>query len=113
MRTPAAFTVITALLAASPVTADELLKQGKQVFLETAQPSCTICHTLDDAGSSGEIGPNLDELAPSQQQVRNAVTSGVGVMPVFEDTLSEDQITAVAYYVAKVTRDKVTRDATD
>lgn len=91
-----------AVLAANAV-ADDLADQGRQVFTEQAQPSCTICHTLADAGSAGEIGPNLDELAPSVTQVQNAVKGGVGLMPAFGDSLSQEQIAAVAHYVASVT----------
>lgn len=94
---------LACLLSATTAVADELAEQGKQVFIEQAQPSCTVCHTLTDAGSAGEIGPNLDELAPSATQVRNAVKGGVGLMPAFGESLSEAQITAVAHYVAKVT----------
>lgn len=90
-------------LAAAQIAADELAERGKQVFTQQAQPSCTVCHTLSDAGSSGEIGPNLDDLAPSETQVHNAVKGGVGVMPAFGDSLSEEQIKAVAHYVASVT----------
>lgn len=35
---------------------------GKQVFTTDAQPPCATCHTLADAGASGQIGPNLDEV---------------------------------------------------
>ncbi|PXX93555.1 sulfide dehydrogenase [Marinobacter vulgaris] len=76
---------------------------GKQVFVQEAQPSCTICHALSDAGSEGAIGPDLDELKPTRDQVINAVTSGVGVMPAFADSLSSEQIQAVADYIVKVT----------
>ena len=34
---------------------------GKQVFADAA---CGSCHTLDAAGSTGTIGPNLDTLKP-------------------------------------------------
>lgn len=40
---------------------------GKALFLdtpsrgETAFPTCAGCHTLEDAGSQGTIGPNLDD----------------------------------------------------
>ncbi|AXY41402.1 cytochrome c [Halomonas sp. JS92-SW72] len=88
------------LLAALPVAADETLTLGKQVFTETATPSCTICHTLQDAGSSGAIGPNLDELKPSAEAIRAAVARGVGVMPAYEEALSSEQIDAVARYVS-------------
>ncbi|RBW48919.1 c-type cytochrome [Marinobacter sp. F3R11] len=78
-------------------------EKGKLVFTQEAQPSCTLCHTLADAGSAGEIGPDLDELKPSREQVINAVTSGVGIMPPFGELLSSDQIQAVARYVTSVT----------
>ena len=40
--------------------------QGKQVF---ASNGCGSCHTLDAAGSSGTVGPNLDEaLVDSAKQ---------------------------------------------
>lgn len=78
-------------------------EKGKQVFTQEAQPSCIVCHTLSDAGSAGAIGPNLDELKPSRQQVINAVTGGVGIMPAFDESLSSEQIQAVAHYVATMT----------
>ncbi|SNB59269.1 Cytochrome C oxidase, cbb3-type, subunit III [Marinobacter sp. es.042] len=78
-------------------------EQGKLVFTQQSQPACTICHTLADAGSAGAVGPNLDELKPSREQVINAVTSGVGIMPAFNESLSEEQIRAVAEYVVSVT----------
>jgi mono/diheme cytochrome c family protein len=73
---------------------------GEQVFANS-QPPCAICHTLEAAGAAGEIGPNLDELKPTEEQVRLAVTDGVGVMPAYEETLSEAEIAAVSQYVAK------------
>lgn len=91
------------LTPAVAVADDGLLARGKQIFIEQAQPSCAICHTLSDAGSTGAIGPDLDELKPSRQQVRDAVQSGVGIMPGFEETLSAEDINAVALYVATVT----------
>lgn len=94
---------LACVLLTSNAIADDLAAQGKKVFIEQAQPSCTVCHTLSDAGSAGEIGPDLDELAPSVVQVQNAVKGGVGLMPAFGDSLSEEQIRAVAHYVASVT----------
>ena len=92
-----------ALIALSPLSMASDLEKGKQVFTQEAQPACTVCHTLADAGSAGAIGPNLDELKPTREQVANAVTSGVGIMPAFNQSLSEEQIQAVANYVATVT----------
>lgn len=75
---------------------------GKEVFTEIAEPGCGLCHTLQDAEASGEIGPNLDEMELTEDQVRAAVTQGVGVMPAFNSSLDEEQIDAVAAYVVSV-----------
>jgi mono/diheme cytochrome c family protein len=74
---------------------------GKQVF---ASAGCGSCHTLSDAGSSGSIGPNLDEARPSADKVIERVTNGQGAMPSFKDQLSEQQIRDVAAYVSESTR---------
>ena len=73
---------------------------GKEVFLGSA--ACGGCHTLSDAGSGGTVGPNLDDLMPSYDQVVTQVTNGGGAMPAFKDTLSEQQIQDVAAYVSSV-----------
>jgi cytochrome c553 len=71
---------------------------GKEVFLA----NCGTCHTLADAGTTGAVGPNLDAASPSFDKVVERVTNGAGVMPSFEDTLSEQQIQDVAAYVSSV-----------
>jgi mono/diheme cytochrome c family protein len=92
-------------LAAPIEPADETkLKLGREVFLKVAEPQCAICHTLADAASVGKVGPNLNDLAPDAARVTAAVTGGIGVMPAFGDMLTADQIAAVSYYVAAVTR---------
>ena len=73
---------------------------GKQVFLGTA--GCESCHTLADAGATGNVGPNLDDLKPSYDAVEKQVTNGGGVMPAFKDSLSEKQIEDVSAYVSSV-----------
>ena len=74
---------------------------GKEVFLGSA--GCKGCHTLADAGTSGNIGPNLDAVKPSYEKVVMQVTEGGGVMPAFADSLSEQQIQDVAAYVSSAT----------
>jgi mono/diheme cytochrome c family protein len=69
---------------------------GKSIF--TA--SCGSCHALSDAGTTGAVGPNLDESRPSQELVVDRVTNGQGAMPSFKDSLDAQQIEAVADYVA-------------
>ena len=71
---------------------------GKEVFLGAA--ACGSCHTLADAGATGAIGPNLDEAMPPPELVVERVTNGMGVMPSFADSLSEEQIQDVAAYVS-------------
>ena len=84
--------------AAASVTQMEL---GLEVFNNKAQ--CGMCHTLQAAGSEGQIGTNLDQLKPSMLQVVSAVTNGISVMPSFEGMLSSEEIDAVAYYVFEST----------
>ena len=71
---------------------------GKAVF--TA--NCGGCHTLADAGTSGAVGPNLDEAKPDADKVVERVTNGQGVMPAFKGTLSDADIANVAAYVSSV-----------
>jgi mono/diheme cytochrome c family protein len=75
---------------------------GKEVFVTVASPSCGGCHTLSDAGASGSVGPNLDATKPSVATVGDRVTNGLGVMPSFKDSLTEQQIQDVAAYVSSV-----------
>ena len=77
---------------------DDMFDLGKDVFLNKAV--CSACHTLADAGSSGDIGPNLNEIRPDKMRVINTVTNGIGVMPPYEDQLTLEEIEAVAHYVS-------------
>jgi mono/diheme cytochrome c family protein len=70
---------------------------GKEVF---ASAGCGGCHTFSAAGSSGNIGPNLDDAAPSYDKVVTQVTNGGGPMPSFEDQLTPQQIQDVAAFVS-------------
>ena len=83
------------------INADDLFEKGKQIFLE--EGNCATCHTLQDANSYGNIGPNLNEIKPDISRVLMAVTNGIGVMPAYQGQLSDDEITAVATYVAEST----------
>lgn len=73
---------------------------GKAVF--TGSAGCTGCHTLKDAGSTGTVGPNLDQAMPPASLVIDRVTNGKGVMPSFKGTLTPTQIADVAAYVSSV-----------
>ena len=79
--------------------ADADVVAGKEVF-ESA--GCVGCHTLADAGATGNVGPNLDEAKPSADLVVTRVTNGMGAMPPFKGQLSDKQIQDVAAYVSSV-----------
>jgi cytochrome c6 len=70
---------------------------GEALFAENG---CGSCHTFSKAGSTGDIGPNLDDAAPDAARVTAIVTSGSGAMPSFADRLSEAEIQALAEYVS-------------
>lgn len=89
-------------LIGSAAAADPSLDAGRALFNETAQPQCALCHSLKDAGAEGEIGPNLDDFKPTVEQVRAAVTSGIGIMPGFAETLTDAEIETLSTYVATV-----------
>jgi cytochrome c553 len=69
---------------------------GKVVFTT----NCGGCHVLSDAGTSGSVGPNLDDAQPDEALVVDRVTNGQGVMPPFGGVLTEQQIADVAAYVS-------------
>jgi cbb3-type cytochrome c oxidase subunit III len=71
---------------------------GKDIFVA----NCGSCHTLADAGTSGTVGPNLDQLKPAFARVQKQVINGGAVMPAFKGTLTPAQIKAVAKYVSSV-----------
>ena len=85
-------------LVAIPAKSDAIFDLGKNVFLNKG--SCSACHTLADAGSNGQIGPNLNEIKPDKMRVMNAVINGIGVMPAYENQLTLEEIEAVAQYVS-------------
>jgi mono/diheme cytochrome c family protein len=72
-------------------------KHGRELFGR----SCGLCHTLKAANAIATVGPNLDQLKPSAAVAERQVRSGGGGMPAFGDQLSDQQIKAVADYVAR------------
>jgi sulfite dehydrogenase len=69
---------------------------GEAVFADT----CGGCHTLSAAGTSGTTGPNLDDVSVDAAAVEEIVRGGRGSMPSFDGELSDDEIAAVAAFVA-------------
>jgi mono/diheme cytochrome c family protein len=50
---------------------------GEELFVS----GCGSCHTLAAAGTTGTIGPNLDDLAPPKDEVLKVIAEGPGSMP--------------------------------
>jgi outer membrane protein assembly factor BamB len=87
----------TTTSAAGTTTGGGATVNGEQVFAS----NCGSCHTLNAAGTTGAVGPNLDQLKPNAATVETKVRNGGGGMPSFQGRLSNAQITAVAKYVAQ------------
>lgn len=85
---------------------DEQLQKGGNAALAAGksefETNCGSCHTLAEAGTSGEVGPNLDELKPALALVEKQVTNGGAGMPAFQGLLTGKEISAVAAYVSTV-----------
>ena len=72
-------------------------ENGKAVF---ASAGCGGCHVFSDAGSTGTVGPNLDETSLDEAAIAEQVRNGGGGMPAFGDRLSDQEIADVAAYVS-------------
>jgi mono/diheme cytochrome c family protein len=70
---------------------------------------CAGCHTLADAGTTGVVGPNLDQSKPPRTLIVERVTHGKGAMPPFTGRfsvghfLTNAEVQAVADYVSSAT----------
>ena len=89
--------ILVFLTFSSLTFADDKMALGLEVYNNKAQ--CGVCHTLQAAGSSGNIGSNLDQLKPTMPRIISAITNGIGVMQSWEGILTDEEIEAVAYYV--------------
>jgi mono/diheme cytochrome c family protein len=96
-------------------------REGKQIFVAAG---CGSCHKLADAGTNGNVGPSLDELAaqaaklgkqrgqsPAEYVMESIVKPGAftvsgfsaGVMPSnYGDRLEPSQIKALVEYLLRV-----------
>ena len=94
----AAFVAANAGVAGFAVSKAVSGTNGKNIF----KSQCSSCHTLKDAGATGTVGPNLDQLKPPFALVQHQVINGGSVMPAFKGKLTDAQIKAVATYVSSV-----------
>jgi len=63
--------------------------------------NCGSCHTLTKAGTSGAVGPKLDNIGLDTQSVEAVMKAGPGAMPSFTSTLSPAEMKAIATFVSK------------
>jgi cytochrome c oxidase subunit II len=89
---------------------------GKKLFTDGtgAATACGSCHTLADAGTQGQAGPDLDETLPDKDaayieesivrpDAEIAPGFQQGIMPkTYGDTLSDEQLKALVTYLGKV-----------
>jgi mono/diheme cytochrome c family protein len=79
--------------------ADESQAVGEVLFQQT----CGSCHALQAAGTEATVGPDLDALQPSAEQVLAAIANGgtgTGAMPA--ELLTGTDADEVAAYVEAV-----------
>jgi mono/diheme cytochrome c family protein len=77
----------------------DLVAAGRDLFNTW---SCSQCHTLTDAGSSGAIGPNLDNPKLTHDFIVARITNGSGPMPSFGGQISDADIAKLADYIVAV-----------
>jgi mono/diheme cytochrome c family protein len=86
-----------AVSPAAPPPPSASLERGRAVFVEAG---CGSCHVLAAAGTTGQVGPSLDESQLNFAQIKRQVEEGSGVMPAFGDQLTPQQIDDVSAFVA-------------
>ena len=89
--------ILLVVTFSSSVFADQKMDLGLDVYNNKAQ--CGVCHTLQAARSTGDIGPNFDQLKPTMLQIISAVTNSIGAMLPWAGILTYEEIEAVAYYI--------------
>ena len=72
------FFIFLTIFFMTSLYADEKMTLGLEVYNNKAM--CGTCHILKASGSIGNIGPNLDQLKPTIDQIVYAVTNGIGLM---------------------------------
>jgi mono/diheme cytochrome c family protein len=96
---PVALMALTWYGSKAPGAAGEASSNpGATAFASDA--GCGSCHTMADAGTNGNVGPNLDNAKPSYEEALTVITNGRGGMPAFKGQLDENQIKCLAGYIS-------------
>ncbi len=72
--------------------------KGKTIY---ASAGCGGCHTFSAAGSTGTVGPSLDDASIDFDAAFQQIKNGGGGMPAFGDRLSDQEIADVAAFVTQ------------
>lgn len=97
----AAYVAAAAGAERAPTDAEEAVPaEPRELFVQ----QCGTCHVLAAAGTTGTIGPNLDETRPPLDRSIRQITEGGGGMPAFGDQLTEEQIRALAEFIVESAR---------
>jgi cytochrome c553 len=72
--------------------------EGARLFNEAG---CAGCHSLTAAAAMARIGPDLDALKPTFEQVSTQVREGGSGMPSFAGDLTDAQIATIASFVSE------------
>jgi mono/diheme cytochrome c family protein len=90
---------LTATAHAEDAKPADAVSAGRELFNTW---SCSACHTLTDAGSTGMVGPSLDNPNLTHDFVVGRVTNGQGPMPSFAGQIPEADIGKLADYIVAV-----------
>ncbi len=80
------------------------MEEGRKLFSAGVPPApaCALCHALKDAGATGAVGPDLDDLRPDAARIENVLRNGMGPMPAFK-SLTDAQVQILVRYVTRAT----------
>ena len=90
---------LTSSAHAEDAKAADVVTAGRELFNTW---SCSACHTLTDAGSSGAVGPSLDNPKLTHDFIVGRVTNGQGPMPSFGGQIPDADIGKLADYIVAV-----------
>jgi mono/diheme cytochrome c family protein len=90
---------LTSSAHAEDAKPSDVIAAGRDLFNTW---SCSACHTLTDAGSSGAVGPSLDNPNLTHDFIVTRVTNGSGPMPSFGGQIPDADIGKLADYIVAV-----------
>ncbi len=90
---------LTTRAHAADAKPSDVVSAGRDLFNTW---SCSACHTLTDAGSSGAVGPSLDNPKLTHDFIVSRITMGSGPMPSFAGQIPDADIGKLADYIVAV-----------